>query len=158
MLKAEEINNEVRDISWLKEQIKTNIFGIYAIVEKDKKRFAYSCIQSKTSIRDRVTRDREPSINAMNAFFLYLAIVLDGEYLKNPKFQYMVNGKSTEYRINGWHAMYVLTNKTIENDRIFTIDMSMGNLINHLVKGSEFWLKQIQWMNTNWHPEEKSIR
>jgi len=110
LLKAEEINNEVRDISWLKEQIKTNIFDIYAIIEKDKKRFAFSCIQSKTSIRDRVTRDREPSINAMNAFFLSLAVVLDGEYLKNPKFQYMVNGKSSEYKINGWHAMYVLTN------------------------------------------------
>ena len=91
IIKAGELDNEPRDISWLKEQIAASIFDLYAIVHKDGKQYCFGCIQSKTSIRDRVTRDREPSMQAMQSFFWSTVVVLDGEYLKNPKFVNMVN-------------------------------------------------------------------
>ena len=61
LIKAGEIANEPRDISWLKEQIKGNIFDLFAITTYEDKKFCFGCVQCKTSIRDRVTRDREPS-------------------------------------------------------------------------------------------------
>jgi hypothetical protein len=142
--------NEVRDISWLREQINTSIFDLYLAIEKDQKYLVYGCIQSKTSIRDRVTRDREPSINAMKAFFLSLAIVMDGDFLRLPKFKNMVNGNSPEFQINGWHYMYVFTNQSIDEDRIKAIDISMERFINDAIKGAEFWTAQRQWLNNEW--------
>ena len=57
LIKAHELDNEPRDISWLKEQIKASVFDLYAVVRTQSgKRFCYGCIQSKTSemcIRDR---------------------------------------------------------------------------------------------------------
>ena len=58
LIKETRISNEPRDISWLKEQIKASIFDLYAVINFEGKKFCYGCIQSKTSIRDRVTRDR----------------------------------------------------------------------------------------------------
>ena len=102
LIKAGELNNEPRDISWLKEQISASIFDLYAILHTDEgKQYCYGCIQSKTSIRDRVTRDREPSLAAMRSFFWSTIIVLDGDFLKNPKFVSMVNGGTQEHVENG---------------------------------------------------------
>ena len=58
LVKAGELANEPRDISWLKEQIASSVFDLYATYKDGEKRFCFGCIQSKTSIRDRVTRDR----------------------------------------------------------------------------------------------------
>ena len=69
LIKACELANEPRDISWLKEQIKANIFDLYGILTIEGKKYCFGCVQAKTSIRDRVTRDREPSIHAMQSFF-----------------------------------------------------------------------------------------
>lgn len=65
LIKAEELANEPRDISWLREQIKTNIFDLYCLLSIDDRKYCFGCVQAKTSIRDRVTRDREPSIHAI---------------------------------------------------------------------------------------------
>ena len=93
LIKAKELSNEPRDISWLKEQIKGSIFDLYTVVHtSDGKQFCYGCVQTKTSVRDRVTRDREPSMQAMQSFFWSTIIVLDGDFLKLPKFISMVNG------------------------------------------------------------------
>lgn len=154
LLKADEIGNEVRDISWLKEQAKSSVFDLYLIIKPQQgKRLVFGCIQSKTSIRDRVTRDREPSINAMGAFFMSIAIVLDGDFMKLPKFQHMVNGGSPDYELNGWHAMYVFSNKPIDNGRIHSTDISMGNFVTDVVNGAQYWLTQRQWFNNNWTPQ-----
>lgn len=153
LLKADEIGNEVRDISWLKEQAKSNVFDLYlTITPPQGKRMVFGCIQSKTSIRDRVTRDREPSIIAMGAFFMSIAIVLNGDFMKLAKFQHMVNGGSTDYEINGWHTMYIFSNKVIDNDRIQSTDISMSNFVSDVVKGAEYWLTQRQWFNHKWKP------
>ena len=145
------IANEVRDISWLKEQVKSSIFDLYLTIKNNDKYLVYGCIQSKTSIRDRVTRDREPSINAMNAFFISIAIVMNGDFLKLPKFTNMVNGGSPEYDVNGWHAMYVLTHEEIDNDRIKSIDLEMEKLITDCKYAAESWTKDRQWINPAWN-------
>lgn len=153
LIKAGEINNEPRDISWLKEQINASIFDLYAIVNVKGKKYCYGCIQSKTSIRDRVTRDREPSMQAMQSFFWSTIIVLDGDFLKNKKFVSMVNGGTAEYEINGWHAMYVFSEK-YSQDRIYATDLDFTNFKEHAEKAAEYWLTQRQWFNNNWRADK----
>ena len=58
ILKADELDNEPRDISWLKEQVKGNVFDLYAVIRDKGKMYCFGCLQCKTSIRDRVTRAR----------------------------------------------------------------------------------------------------
>lgn len=149
-LQNNNVLNEVRDISWLKEQIAGSIFDLYLTLKKKDKYLVFGCIQSKTSIRDRVTRDREPSINAMKAFFFSIAIVMDGDFLRLPKFQNMVNGKSHEFEVNGWHYMYVFTNETINNDRIVSIDINMELMVENIKAAATFWTTQRQWFNHDW--------
>lgn len=149
LIKAKELANEPRDISWLKEQIKGSIFDLYAIVNKNGKKYCYGCIQSKTSIRDRVTRDREPSMQAMQSFFWSVIIVLDGDFLKLPKFNAMVNGGTQEFPSNGWHALYVFSNK-YTGKRIFPIDLNFANFKSHAIKAAEAWLAQRQWLDNTW--------
>ncbi len=150
LIKAQELNNEPRDISWLKEQIKASVFDLYAVVHTPEgKQFCYGCIQSKTSVRDRVTRDREPSMQAMESFFWSTIIVLDGDFLKLPKFISMVNGGTTEHPKNGWHGMYVFS-KRYSQDRIYSIDLDFKNFKEHAIEAAKFWLTQRQWFDESW--------
>lgn len=153
LIKAGEINNEPRDISWLKEQINASIFDLYAIVNVKEKKYCFGCIQGKTSIRDRVTRDREPSMQAMQSFFWSAVIVLDGDFLKNGKFVSMVNGGTAEHETNGWHGMYVFSEKYTQ-DRIYATDLNFKNFKEHAEKAAEYWLTQRQWFNNNWRADE----
>ncbi len=149
LIKSKELGNEPRDISWLKEQIKSNIFDLYCIVNTGDKKQCFGCVQCKTSIRDRVTRDREPSIHAMQSFFWSIIFVLDGDFLKLPKFMSMVNGGSEEFPANGWHEMYVFSeDKT--NDRIHPINVDFEIFKKHALQASKQWLKQRQWFNSEW--------
>lgn len=153
LIKDGKLDNEVRDIAWLKEQIRASIFDLYTIVRTtDGRRFCYGCIQSKTSVRDRVTRDREPSMQAMQAFFWSTIIVLDGDFLKLPKFISMVNGGTTEYVENGWHGMYVFS-EAYSQDRIYPIDLDFKNFKEHAVIAARYWLTQRQWFNAQWRAE-----
>lgn len=151
LLKAGEIDNEERDIAWLEKQVNGSVFDLYAMVNtEDGKRLVFGCVQSKTSVRDRVTRDREPSIKAMAAFFWSICIALDGEYLKMPKFTAMVNGDdATEFKENGWHAMYVLSDIDT-NDRLYHTDFDLSLFANHAQKAANYWLTQRQWFDSNW--------
>lgn len=152
LIKAGELDNEPRDISWLKEQITASIFDLYAVVHKDDKQYCFGCIQSKTSIRDRVTRDREPSMQAMQSFFWSTVIVLDGEYLRNPKFTNMVNGGTVEHQHNGWHGMYVFSDQYTQG-RIYPLDIDFTSFKDHALKAAEYWLTQRQWFNMDWKAE-----
>ena len=153
LIKARELNNEPRDISWLREQIKASVFDLYAVVHTpDGKQFCYGCIQSKTSVRDRVTRDREPSMQAMQSFFWSTIIVLDGDFLKLPKFVSMVNGGTAEYAENGWHGMYVFSER-YSQDRIYSIDFDFKNFKEHAVAAANYWLTQRQWFNGQWRAD-----
>ena len=152
LIKAGEIANEPRDISWLKEQIKGNIFDLFAITTVEGKKFCFGCVQCKTSIRDRVTRDREPSIHAMDSYFWSIVFVLDSEYLRNPKFQHMVNGGSEEFQTNGWHGMYDISAR-FNLGRIYPLDIDFHILRKHSEKALNDWLKQRQWFNREWKAE-----
>ena len=154
LIKAKKLNNEPRDISWLKEQIKASVFDLYVVVHTpDQKQFCYGCIQSKTSIRDRVTRDREPSIQAMQSFFWSTIIVLDGDFLKLPKFVSMVTGGTLEHPENGWHGLYVFSEQYTQS-RIYSIDLNFKNFRDHAIKAAQYWLTQRQWFNHQWRADE----
>ena len=149
LIKANELANEPRDISWLKEQIKSNIFDLYGIITIDGKKYCFGCVQAKTSIRDRVTRDREPSIHAMQSFFWSVVFVLDGDFLRLPKFVSMINGGSEEFPENGWHGMYVLSVKE-PNDRIYPITMDFELFKSHALQAADQWQRRRQWFDRNW--------
>lgn len=152
LIKANELANEPRDISWLKEQIKANIFDLYGVLTVDGKKYCFGCVQAKTSIRDRVTRDREPSIHAMQSFFWSVVFVLDGDFLRLPKFVSMINGGSEEFRENGWHGMYVLSAKET-NERIYPLSMDFEIFKNHALQAAEQWQKRRQWFDSKWIAE-----
>lgn len=154
LLKENKIINDIEDINIIQGLTKTDIFDLFIGIQYDDDKYKiFGVIQSKTSIRDRVTRDREPSQKAMANFFLSIAIVLDGDFLKLPKFKSMVNGTTTEYDVNGWHAMYVFSNnKNYEADRIYTFDSKMQTFILHMVSAAEFWVKSRQRFNHSWRP------
>ena len=149
LIKAGEIANEPRDISWLKEQIAGSVFDLYATYREGDNRFCFGCLQSKTSIRDRVTRDREPSIIAMKSFFWSVALVLDGEFLKLPKFTAMVDGGTTEYKENGWHGMYVFSDK-FKGERIYPLHVDFAKFAGHAIQAQKQWRSQRQWFNAEW--------
>ncbi len=117
MLKEGRIGNEKEDC--LEDLAKSDDFDIYALVDFNGMNYVFGCLQAKTSIRDRVGRDRDFSIPVMEKHFWSVAVVLDGKYLSMPKFEHMVNGGGeTQYRENGWHGMYVMSN-IVSNDRIY---------------------------------------
>ena len=152
IIKANELANEPRDISWLREQIKANIFDLYCILTIDDRKYCFGCVQAKTSIRDRVTRDREPSIHAMQSFFWSVVFVLDGDFLRLPKFVSMINGGAEEFRENGWHGMYVLSVKE-EQDRIYPLNMNFDIFKSHAIQAAEQWQKRRQWFDNKWKAE-----
>lgn len=151
LIKANEISNEPRDISWLKEQIKGDVFDLYATVTVNNKKYCFGCIQCKTSIRDRVTRDREPSLRAMQSYFWSVAIVLDGDFLKLKKFKEMVNGGTSTQLANGWHGMYIFT-KEETGGRIFHTNVDFEVFRQHAIEAAKMWLSQRQWFNEDWKP------
>ena len=153
LIKAGELHNEPRDISWLREQIKSNIFDLFSLLKLGEKKYCFGCIQAKTSIRDRVTRDREPSIHAMQSFFWSAIFVLDGDFLRLPKFNAMVNGNSEEFRDNGWHGMYVLSAKEA-NDRIYPVAADFGIFKDHAVQAAKQWKENRQWLDLNWKAKD----
>lgn len=154
MLKGGLIANQPQDIDWLKKRIKASTFDLYALVEHDGSLFCFGCIQSKTSVRDRVTRDREPSIKAMQNFFWSVAVVFDGTYLKQEKFIDMVNGGGSDFAENGWHGLYVFSDKYAK-DRIYSTDLEFKNFKEHAIKAAQMWLTQRQWLNTSWRADSK---
>lgn len=150
MIKNGGLDNFPKDIEWLKTQIDGDVFDLYSIVKTaDGKRFCYGCIQSKTSIRDRVSRDREPSMRAMDNFFWSVIVALDGGFLAMPKFNAMVNGGSGEFPENGWHGMYVFSEK-YTHGRIYPTDPTFRNFREHAVRAATYWLTQRQWFTRDW--------
>ena len=75
--------------------------------------------------------------------------VLDGDFLRLPKFVSMINGGSEEFRENGWHGMYVLSVKEI-NKRIYPLSMDFEIFKSHALQAAEQWLKRRQWFDSMW--------
>lgn len=153
LIKDKKICNYDRDLELLNNYIKSSAFDLYITKKKDDKIFVFGVIQSKTSIRDRVTRDREPSIKAMENFFWSIAVVLDGDFLNLPKFKAMVNGNSPSYSKNGWHGMYVFSDN-FSNDRIYPIGEKLENIIDHAKIAANYWFQNRQWLNSEWRADK----
>lgn len=152
MIRNEDIHNDEVDMAWINQRIHTDVFDLYAISSWQNHNYVFGCIQSKTSIRDRVTRDREPSQQAMNASFWSIAVALDGEFLALPKFQEMVNGGGEDYEENGWHGLYVMSEQ-YTLDRIYPVDRSLSLLIDHARQASEAFMRARQRFNKTWRPQ-----
>ena len=152
LIKAGELSNEPRDVSWLREQINHNIFDLFCLLDIDGGKYCFGCIQAKTSIRDRVTRDREPSIHAMQSFFWSVIFVLDGNFSRLPKFINMVNGGSEEFRENGWHGMYVLSTKE-PHGRIYPLSIGFEVFKDHALQAARQWKENRQWLDMDWRAD-----
>jgi hypothetical protein len=88
-------------------------------------------------------------MQAMQSFFWSTIIVLDGDFLKLPKFISMVNGGTSEYQHNGWHGMYVFSDKYTQG-RIYPINLSFMSFKEHAIQAADYWLTQRQWFNSEW--------
>jgi hypothetical protein len=153
LFRRQKVLNAKRDVDTIQSWIASSAFDVFAAhvdpVSEDVRIFG--CVQCKTSIRDRVTRDREPSIQAMGAFFWSIAVVIDGSFLRLPKFEHMVNGGSADYVNNGWHGMYVFS-EFVSNGRIFSLDENCEPLVSHIVNAHEAFTTDRQWLDLNWRP------
>lgn len=160
LVNLNQLGNDPRDIAWLEKQITQENFDIYAVFldtpainkigEIQQIYQCYGCIQCKTSIRDRVSRDRELSAEAMKAFFWSVAIVLDGTELKTPKYTDMVNGNpESTFVTNGWHVMFVLSNQ-VPVQRILPLSLDFSQLKSDAIKAKNDWIKKRQWFTNKW--------
>lgn len=133
----------------IEDIVHSDNFDIYAIVNVNGKNIVFGCVQAKTSIRDRVGRDREFSARIMERNFWSVAVVLDGTYLAMPKFEKMVNGGgTTQYTENGWHGMYAMSNAE-EKDRIYS-DKTLDLLIDDARQAAEKFTSARQRFTSNW--------
>ena len=146
------LGNEDRDLATLRPWLDSSAFDVYATLQRQtESERVFGCIQCKTSIRDRVTRDREPSLQAMKAFFWSMAVVVDGDFLKLPKFEAMVNGGSKDFPKNGWHTMYSYAGcQTV--DRVIVLNRNFSPLVENAVKAAQDWTSNRQWMDQDWKP------
>lgn len=163
LLKAKELGNTPTDIAWLEKQVKGSIFDAYVIAdtkvlnedngEIETKPICFGCIQCKTSIRDRVSRDIVPSREAMDGKFWSIGFVLDGTMFSVPKYKNMVNGNAdSEFKRNGWHGMYVLSsNESV--DRIYGVDTDFNLIREHTLKAYEAWHKDRMGFGISWRAD-----
>lgn len=150
MIKNGELANTIEDLEGLKSWGKD--FDLYAIQTVHGETHVFGCIQSKTSIRDRVGRDVTFSHNAMNGLFWSVAITLDGQFLNMPEFIHMVNGGAS-YPSNGWHGMYAMSGITTRNDRIYLVDDSLGLFVEHAVLAAKQFIRDRRKLDNTWRAE-----
>jgi hypothetical protein len=147
---SNQILNKARDMETINGWLQSSAFDVYAIIEDTGgKATIFGCVQCKTSIRDRVTRDREPSLQAMSLHFWSIAVVVDGDFLKLPKFTAMVNGGTSDYPKNGWHGMYSFSEAT-NNARIFALTDELQPLVKHANAAAKSWEDERQWVDVDW--------
>ncbi len=165
LLKAKELANSPTDIAWLEKQVKGSVFDAYVIAETkvldedtgniETKPICFGCVQCKTSIRDRVSRDIVPSREAMEGKFWSIGFVLDGTMFSVPKYKNMVNGNAeSEFKRNGWHGMYVLS-ASESIDRLYGIDTDFNIVREHTLKAYEAWHKDRMGFGISWRADNK---
>ena len=147
MIKNKTLKNTEKDIvglsSWGKD------FDLYAVQSVHGDTHVFGCIQSKTSIRDRVGRDVTFSHNAMDGLFWSAAVTLDGNFLNMPEFIHMVNGGGS-YSSNGWHGMYAMSGITESNGRIYKVDDALQLFVKHAVEAAKQFIRDRRQLNAGW--------
>lgn len=149
MIREHRLVNTADDVEGLKSWGKD--FDLYAIQTIHGETHVFGCIQSKTSIRDRVGRDVTFSHNAMDGLFWSTAITLDGNFLNMPEFIHMVNGGGS-YTTNGWHGMYAMSGIESSNGRIYKVDDSLGLLITHAIAAARQFISDRRRLGHDWMP------
>lgn len=150
MIKEGSLTNTQDDIrglnSWGKD------FDLYAIQSIHGDVHVFGCIQSKTSIRDRVGRDVNFSKNAMEGLFWSAAVTLDGSFLNMDEFRHMVNGGGS-YSINGWHGMYAMSGISENNDRIYKVNDTLDLFVTHAIKAAKQFIADRRMLTASWKAE-----
>ena len=163
LLRAGELANQPTDFAWLEKQVRGSVFDAYAVADIDaldedtkkvnRKTVCFGCIQCKTSIRDRVSRDVLPSREAMDSNFWSIGFVLDGSMLDVPKYKNMANGNvNSEFKRNGWHGIYVLSS-LLDNDRIYAVDLDFEIFRSHALKAFNVWHKDRMGLVPSWRAD-----
>lgn len=147
MIKNKELTNTEEDVAGLQSWGKD--FDLYAIQTIHGDTHVFGCIQSKTSIRDRVGRDVTFSNNAMGSLFWSAAITLDGAFLNMPEFVHMVNGGGS-YQTNGWHGMYAMSGIDGNNGRIYRVDDRLDLFVDHAIVAAKQFISDRRQLNNNW--------
>lgn len=147
MIKNKTLKNTEKDIAGLSSWGKD--FDLYAVQSVHGDTHVFGCIQSKTSIRDRVGRDVTFSHNAMDGLFWSAAVTLDGDFLNMPEFIHMVNGGGS-YNSNGWHGMYAMSGISESNGRIYKVDDALGLFVNHAVEAAKQFIRDRRQLNAGW--------
>lgn len=147
LIKRKVLKNTAEDIqglgSWGKD------FDLYAIQTIHGNTRVFGCIQSKTSIRDRIGRDRAFSENAMDALFWSVAVTLDGDFLNMPEFVHMVNGGGS-YGTNSWHGMYAMSGIADHNDRIYKTSEKLDIFVEHAIQASDQFIADRRMLGCGW--------
>ncbi len=149
MIKEKNLSNTAEDIEGLRAWGKD--FDLYAIQTIHGETHVFGCIQSKTSIRDRVGRDVNFSNNAMEGLFWSVAITLDGVFLNMPEFIHMVNGGAS-YKQNGWHGMYAMSGIDASNNRIYKVDDDLNLFVEHAILAAKQFIKDRRKLDHKWRP------
>ena len=147
MIKENRLANTSEDIAGLSSWGKD--FDLYAIQSIHGETHVFGCIQSKTSIRDRVGRDVTFSRNAMDGLFWSAAVTLDGAFLNMPEFIHMVNGGGS-YSLNGWHGMYAMSGIQESNERIYKVDDSLNLFVDHAIAAARQFISDRRMLNHEW--------
>lgn len=150
MIKENALTNTPEDIEGLSSWGKD--FDLYAIQSVHGDTHVFGCIQSKTSIRDRVGRDVTFSHNAMNSLFWSVAVTLDGDFLNMPEFVHMVNGGGS-YGKNGWHGMYAMSGIKNQRDRIYKVDDSLELFVEHAIEAAKQFIIDRRQLNEKWRAD-----
>lgn len=147
MIKENALTNTEEDIAGLSSWGKD--FDLYAVQSVHGDTHVFGCIQSKTSIRDRVGRDVTFSHNAMDGLFWSAAVTLDGNFLNMPEFIHMVNGGGS-YSSNGWHGMYAMSGISESEGRIYKVDDALGLFVKHAVEAAKQFIRDRRQLNAGW--------
>lgn len=152
LIKQKKLSNTEEDITGLSNWGKD--FDLYAIQTIRGKNYVFGCIQSKTSIRDRVGRDLPFSKNAMEGLFWSVAVTLDGDFLNMSEFKNMVNGEgSYQHNGNGWHGMYAMAGISGSKNRVYKVDDKLDLLVEHTVKAGECFISDRRNLNQSWRAD-----
>lgn len=147
LIKGNKLVNTEDDIKGLNSWGKD--FDLYAVQSVHGEEHIFGCIQSKTSIRDRVGRDVTFSHNAMDGLFWSVAVTLDGDFLNMQEFKNMVNGGGS-YTQNGWHGMYAMSGIDKTDGRIYKDDDSLNLFIDHAVQAARQFISDRRMLDANW--------
>ncbi len=150
MIKEGALTNTPDDIKGLNSWGKD--FDLYAIQSIHGDVHVFGCIQSKTSIRDRVGRDVNFSRNAMDGLFWSAAVTLDGSFQNMDEFKHMVNGGGS-YPVNGWHGMYAMSGITGNSDRIYLVNDTLDLFVTHAVRAAKQFIADRRMLTADWRAE-----